>query len=150
MRLPLRRSSVRCATGRASLATSAGFVPVIALIRLGFGAGILARPDLTARLLGVDRVTARRTSWLASLVGIREVTLAVGTLDAVRRGPAAAVPWLLAQAMSDGGDAVAFLGAAARGHVRTSAAVGLAALSLSGMAAELAAAREVLATRRPS
>jgi hypothetical protein len=90
--------------------------------RLAIGAGLLARPELLARLLGVDSVTARRTAWLARMIGGREVALGVGTLSAGPGGRG----WLVAQMVADGTDAAA-LGLAARARVVHPALGGLLA-----------------------
>lgn len=93
-------------------------------LALGLGAGriaigglLAARTALLARLLGVDAVTARRTRWLTGMIAGRELALGLGTLDGVRRGGALG-PWLIAQALSDTGDAIAVGAAAGRGDVR--------------------------------
>ncbi|MCA0330131.1 MAG: hypothetical protein LCI03_09565 [Actinobacteria bacterium] len=98
-------------------------VPVLAAVRLGLAALCAVRP-------GESR-----------LVGARELALGLGTLDARRRG-APTSGWVAAMAVSDGGDALAFLGEAVRpdpegmaGGSR-SKALWLAAFGASGLVAE--------------
>jgi hypothetical protein len=127
-------------------------VRLLALGRVMAGAGMLARPELLPRLVGVDAATAARVAWLGRMLGAREVALGAGTLAALRRGPGGgpgggpgAASWLLGSALSDAVDAAAFGGAVARGHVRpvfgalvtataaASAGVGLAGWRRSGL-----------------
>jgi hypothetical protein len=89
-------------------------VRALAAVRVGIGAAMLARPELLPRTLGVDAGTAARVSWLVRMLGAREVALGAGTLAAARRGDAR--DWILAEAVSDAVDALAFAGAAERGH----------------------------------
>jgi hypothetical protein len=96
-------------------------VRLLALGRVMAGAGMLARPELLPRLVGVDAATAARVAWLGRMLGAREVALGAGTLAALRRGPGSgpgAASWLLGSALSDAVDAAAFGGAVAHGHVR--------------------------------
>lgn len=98
-------------------------VPVLAVVRLGLAALCATKPGETR------------------LVGARELALGLGTLDAHRRG-APTSGWVAAMAVSDGGDALAFLVEAARptadgmaGGSR-SKALWLAAFGASGLVAE--------------
>lgn len=152
MSLRTRRSSVRSSAGAgflmpSALTRSARLVPVLGLLRLGVGALLLARPDTAARALGVDRVTARRTAWLGSLVAVREVALGLGALQAGGHDPGRTAPWVAAQAVADAGDAVAFLSAAARGQVRASRAVTMAAIAIAAVACEAIIVRDLLRAR---
>jgi hypothetical protein len=92
-------------------------VRLLALGRICAGAGMLARPELLPRLVGVDAATAARVAWLGRMLGAREVALGAGTLVALRRGSGAGL-WLVGSALSDAVDAAAFGGAVARGHIR--------------------------------
>jgi hypothetical protein len=98
-------------------------VPVLAAVRLGLAVLLAARPGE------------------ARLVGARELALGLGTLDARRRG-APVSGWVAAMAVSDGGDAVAFLAEAARPDPQglaggsRSKALWLAAFGASGLVAE--------------
>lgn len=76
----------------------------LGLVRVGLGAALLARPEPLVRLAGVDRGTARRSGWLARMVGVREVAVGGGLALAGVRG-ADVRPWLLVAAACDGGDA---------------------------------------------
>ncbi len=109
-------------------------------VRVGLGAVLLARPALLATSVGVDSATASRVAWTGGMVGIRDAALGAGLMHAVRRGHDPR-PWLVAQAASDGVDAVAFGGAAARGHARPTKA------SLIALVAALGCVAEVLAVR---
>ena len=90
---------------------------LVAAGRVALGVGMIARPDLMPRLLGVDSGTAGRMGWLGRMFGAREVALGAGLLAAERAG-SSTDEWLLAGALSDGIDAVAFAEAARRGLVR--------------------------------
>ena len=98
-------------------------VPVLAAVRLGLAALCATRPGETR------------------LVGARELALGLGTLAAHRSGDRTS-GWVAAMAVSDGGDAVAFLAEAARptpggmaGGSRRKA-LWLAAFGASGLVAE--------------
>lgn len=106
--------------------------------RVVLGAAFLARPTAFPRLMGVDSATAGRVAWQGQMIGAREVGLGVGLLTSLRGNPA---PWLLAGALADAADAVAFSGGARRGDVRR---VGHAL----GAIAAATAAYGVLAARR--
>jgi len=123
-------------------------VPIIALLRLAAGVLLLVRPEIMARALGVDRVTARRTAWLGTLVAGRELGLGLGALEADRHDDGRAASWVAAQAVADAGDAVAFLSAAVRGQVRVPRAVAMAAISIATVACESIMVRDLLANRR--
>ena len=88
---------------------------LVAAGRVALGVGMVVRPDLLPKLLGVDSGTASRMSWLARMFGAREVALGAGLLAA---GAGREREWLLAGALSDGVDAVAFAAAARSGMVR--------------------------------
>jgi hypothetical protein len=88
----------------------------LGVARAGFGAAMLLAPALLPRLLGADRLTARRVGHLGRMVGVRELALGVGTLRATRTGDD--VPtWVAAQALSDAGDALSVLAGLRRRHV---------------------------------
>lgn len=98
-------------------------VPVLGVVRLGIAALCASRPGETR------------------LVGARELALGLGTLSAHRSG-APTSGWVAAMAVSDGGDALAFLAEAARptpdgmaGGSRRKA-LWLAAFGASGLVAE--------------
>lgn len=110
--------------------------------RIGAGAGMLVRPELLAKSVGVDSATAARISWVTRMVGARDVALGAGTLLAARRGRHLG-EWALAQAFSDAVDAVAFAGAVARGHARPLQGGAIVAVAASSAATGLAAWREL-------
>lgn len=111
MRLP--RSTTHAAGRRPGPAA-------LGILRCAFGLGMMLDPSRLARMLGTDRRTAADTGWLTRMVGAREIALGVGTLTDLRRGSDPA-PWLVAQALADGGDALALLAALRRGRVGTAA-----------------------------
>ncbi|HVF03413.1 MAG TPA: hypothetical protein VNA20_01095 [Frankiaceae bacterium] len=88
---------------------------LVAAGRVALGVGMVARPDLLPKLLGVDSGTASRMSWLGRMFGAREIALGAGLLVAGRDREG---EWLLGAALSDAVDAVAFAEAARRGVVR--------------------------------
>lgn len=109
---------------------------LVAAGRVALGLGIVARPELFPRLLGVDGVTAGRMRWLGRMFGAREVALGLGLLLAPR---AAEREWLLGGAISDGVDALAFAEAARRGGVRRPLAAAFAASAAAVTATEVVA-----------
>jgi hypothetical protein len=92
-------------------------VRLLTAIRVGVGVSMLARPALLPRLMGVDKGTAARVSWLPLMVGAREVALGAGTYAALASGGDARW-WLAGSAASDAVDAAAFGRAVRRGHVQ--------------------------------
>jgi hypothetical protein len=106
--------------------------------RVALGLGMLARPEVLPRLLGVDTGTARRMSWLGRMFGAREVALGAGLLLA-RRAPDGERDWLLGAALSDGADAVAFLAAARQGVVRAPVAGAFVLTALAATGTEVIA-----------
>ena len=90
---------------------------LLAAGRTAIGSVMLARPTLLTRSLGVDATTARRTAWLTQMLGARELALGLGAVAAGRGGAEAARLWVLAQAVSDTGDALALAVATGKGHV---------------------------------
>jgi hypothetical protein len=102
-------------------------------LRLGLATGLTALPSLLPRLLGVDRRTAGRTSWLVGMVAGREAAVGVATLAAVQTGrPDLGWP---PQVFADAGDAVALLRALRRGDVNRLVGVGLLLATVGGVAA---------------
>src|SRR5438094_817895 len=87
----------------------------LALLRLGLGAVMLARPLLVPRPLGVDRITASRVEWLVRMAGARDLALGAGTLAARRAGGQRT--WVLAAMASDVADALILGQAVRRGLV---------------------------------
>ncbi|MEN3358260.1 MAG: hypothetical protein V7637_2242 [Mycobacteriales bacterium] len=138
---PGRRRAARLGAGAASLA------------RVGVGLALLARPDGLPKAVGVDSVSARRMAWVVRLFAARDAALGAGAAHALLTGRPVR-PWLLAQAASDGADAVA-LGLAIRNRqVSAIRGTAVAAFALGGCAGVLAAASDADATpataeRRP-
>jgi hypothetical protein len=110
---------------------------------------LFARPESLPRSVGVDSVSARRMAWVVRLFAARDAALGAGAVHAVLAGRPAR-PWLLAQALSDGSDALA-LGLAVR-HRQVAAARGaaLVAFAVGGCAGVLAAARSADAADDPA
>src|SRR3954447_25408218 len=89
----------------------------LALGRVGFAAAFLAAPVPALRTLGADTATAQRVSWLTRMMAVRDGALAVGALAAGRRGGDPR-PWLVAGAVSDAVDALAFAEAIKQGRLK--------------------------------
>ena len=102
-------------------------------MRVGVGAGFLAAPVFSVRMLGVDTATASRLTFLARMAAARDGALGVGTVYSLlrRRSPA---PWLLAGAFCDACDA-AFIGLAAKQRKLDPVRAGLVVASAAGAAA---------------
>jgi peptide-methionine (R)-S-oxide reductase len=115
-------------------------LPALGVTRIVIGIGLLVSPVGLGRGLGIDAETSRRVAWMARVAGGREIALGIGTLQAWRRGDPAD-GWVIAQAVSDGVDAVAFTASAAKGHVGPLRGYGLAAFAASGAISEVLAAR---------
>jgi hypothetical protein len=107
--------------------------------RVGVGVALFVRPESLPRAVGVDSVSARRMAWAVRLFAARDAALGAGAVHAVLTGRPAR-PWLLAQALSDGSDALS-IGLAIR-HRQISAARGaaLVGFAVGGCAGILAAA----------
>jgi hypothetical protein len=112
--------------------------------RVAAGAWAFARPEGLARAFGVDRGTARRAAVLMRLFAAREAALGLGALYALGRGRDV-TPWVLAQALGDAGDAVAFAAATRARHVGL---VRGAAVTLAATGGVLSAAWAVRDLRR--
>lgn len=114
---------------------------LLALGRTGIGLGVLARPGLLARGLGVDSGTARRTEWLARMFAAREIALGAGTYLALRR-PTADRPanrvWLAASAVTDAADAAVLVTAIRAGQVAVPTALFGASTAVGSVVAHLA------------
>ena len=132
--------------GKSRSAGTVGGLPVrgvglaLGTLRCVIGAVMIADPPRLARLLGVDSLTARQTGWLTMMIGGREIALGVGSLRVLSRG-ASARSWYAAQAVTDGGDALALLTALRAGRVSTPIAAITAASAVGGAALNLAAMR---------
>ncbi|MDQ6648603.1 MAG: hypothetical protein M3Z02_00550 [Actinomycetota bacterium] len=111
-------------------------------LRTGLGAVMLGLPALLPRVLGLDRATATRTTWLVRMVGAREVAIGAGGLDAGRRG-ADLRPWLLAAAAADAGDALALVAALRQGRVARLTGLAVVASAAAGAVTEVIAARQL-------
>lgn len=135
----LTRPAVR-RRDRVATLTAAVTPSRLALGRTGAGAVMVVRPRLLAQVLGVDSASAARTAWLAQMLGAREVALGLGTLVALRSGPApSGRTWIAAGALCDAADVLAVGAAVARGRLSrpVGAAVVVSALgaALGGLAA---------------
>ena len=109
-------------------------VPVLGVVRLGIGAGLLVRPEGMAEALGVQNPGEPGVRWLARLIGAREIGIGVGTLLSAQSAPR---PWILAQGISDTSDAVAFSVLTAQGRIAPAKGWGLATFAASGAVSEV-------------
>jgi hypothetical protein len=82
----------------------------IGIGRIGLGGAFMASPEFSTRVLGLDAVTARRVSWLARMLAVRDIALGAGTIASSVTGRDASL-WLLGGAVSDAVDAAAITGA---------------------------------------
>lgn len=122
-----------------------GVAALASVVRLGFAAWFVARPDAVATTLGVTPSPTRRA--LTRVLTLRELLLGAGCLSAVaRRRPPA--PWLAAMAVADVVNGSLTLVATVRDVVPRRRGFGLAVFDLSGTAWELALARR-MHQRRP-
>lgn len=88
----------------------------IALARVGIGVVATAAPHAAARFqFGSAPATQAMT---VRMLGVRDLTLGVGALLAIRHGTAAARDWAHAGALVDAVDAAAFVRAGRRSSVR--------------------------------
>jgi hypothetical protein len=110
-------------------------------VRAALATAIMVAPVLSARLLGADRATAQRVSWLTRMTAVRDGALAVGGLAAVR-GPGSPTPWLIGAAASDAVDALVIAQALRQGRVH-----GLTATAVVPLAAVAAVSGAITATR---
>ncbi|MDT4919096.1 MAG: hypothetical protein QOH89_3796 [Pseudonocardiales bacterium] len=104
------------------------------------GVAAYARPDRLARFLGSDRGTASRAEVYVRLFAAREIALGLGTLNALRSG-ADVRPWVLAAAVGDAGDAVAFASAARARSVGAVRGLAVTAFATAGVAGAVLAVR---------
>lgn len=109
--------------------------------RLAIGAGFLAAPVLSTRVLGLDTATAKRITFLARMAAVRDITLGVGTLTA---GPDAG-RWLAAGAVCDLVDAVVIVAAVRKRTLRGALAAGIA---VGAVASAVVGLRAAAALRR--
>ena len=115
-------------------------------IRTGIGVVMVAQPSLLPRILGADRVTAERVSWLTRMVGIREIAIGSGTVAAPGRG------WILAGIASDIGDGLSVASAVRARHVNRVTGAGTVLAAAVGIAmgvAEVAARKPPLVASHP-
>lgn len=108
----------------------------IGAMRIGVGAGFLAGPVFSVRMLGVDTATASRLTFLARMAAARDGALGVGTVYSALRGQGAAA-WLLAGGFCDACDAL-FIGLSAGKRKLDPVRGGLVAASAAGAAATAA------------
>ena len=108
--------------------------------RFGVGAALVARPEVLPRLVGVDSVSAQRMSWVVRLFAVRDAALGAGAAHAVVTGRPVS-SWLVAQAVSDGTDAVAVGLAVRRRDVSAVRGAAVAAFAVGGCVGLLSAVR---------
>jgi hypothetical protein len=107
--------------------------------RLAIGCAAFARPVAAVRMLGVDTATATRAVWLTRMTAARDAALGAATIAGVA-GRREQTPWLLAGALADAGDAVAFTLAVRSGRLDRLRGYAAAASGGMGVAAGLGAA----------
>jgi peptide-methionine (R)-S-oxide reductase len=119
----------------------------LGVTRVALGVGMLSRPLLLPRLLGVDRVTAERMTWLVRMLGARDLALGVGAVS----GRVAPDPrsWIVAGACCDAADAVALAAAVHRGRIHPVLG-SAAAVSAAGAAVLAGSAVSAPVSARPS
>lgn len=83
--------------------------------RLAVGAAVLAAPEASVRILGLDTASAKRVRFLAQMAGARDLGLAAGTLTTAGHGRRT---WLLVGAAVDAADSIAIAAALRAGQVR--------------------------------
>jgi hypothetical protein len=104
--------------------------PILGAGRLLIGAGLIFAPGGLARGLGIDPQSAAASRWLTRIAGAREVAIGIGAIRAWHR-------WILAQAISDSADVVAFGAAAVSGKVSAKRGIGMAVFAASGAVSEI-------------
>jgi hypothetical protein len=110
--------------------------PILGAGRIVIGTGLIFAPDGLARGLGISPEAARQSRWLTRLAGAREIAIGVGAIRAWRRNEDPS-GWILAQAISDGTDVVAFTVAAISGKVSYRRGFGMALFAASGAVSEV-------------
>jgi hypothetical protein len=115
-------------------------IALVALGRTGAGITAFAQPESVARLTGADRGTASRAGVFVRLFAARELALGLGTLNAIRAGHDVR-PWVIASALGDAGDAVAFAIATRSRTVGAVRGLAIAASAVGGVAAAVIALR---------
>ena len=101
----------------------------IALGRVVIGVGVIVAPDRVARNWVGETGTGVQV--IGAALGARDVAVALGTLNALRRDEGVK-PWLAASAFCDAADAVATF--SRRNDVPKTGAVGVTALAAAGAA----------------
>ena len=129
-------------TGRITPRAARTVTVGVAVGRVTLAAAVLARPEILARALGVDTVTARRLDWITRMFAVRDGLLGAGAGHAVLAGQPVR-PWLWAQVAADGTDAAVVAVAAYRRRVSVPAGLVVAVAAAAGTAAGLSAARRV-------
>lgn len=109
----------------------------IGLARAGLGTAMALRPMLLPRLLGVAKDSAVSMDWTMRMVGAREIALGLGGLSTSRDRRRSR--WLLAQAISDCGDAVALSMALRERKVAALPTVAVVVFAIVGAVVEVAA-----------
>jgi hypothetical protein len=110
--------------------------------RVAVAAVALLAPTGLPRSLGADSGTARRSGWLVRMFAAREAALGAGGAWAARTG-ADLRPWLLAQALGDGADAIAIALATRQGHLGRWRGGALAVFAAAGAIADLGSAAAI-------
>ena len=110
--------------------------PILGTGRILIGAGLIFAPGGLARGLGIEPQSAAASRWLTRITGAREVAIGIGAVRAWHRDDDPS-GWILAQAISDSSDAVAFGAAAVSGKVSAKRGIGMAVFAASGAVSEI-------------
>ena len=138
----LARTSARsrASAGLAAALSRAATPRALSVGRMGAGTAMTLRPSLVQTALGVDPVSAGRTSWAVQMPGARDLALGVGAFVALRRGDdRSSRLWLVAGMFSDAVDAFAISRAIGKGTVKPVAGAGTVGIALSAVVVQAAA-----------
>ena len=110
--------------------------PILGAGRILIRAGLIFAPGGLARGLGFDPQSATASRWLIRIAGAREVGIGIGAIRAWHRqeDPSG---WILARAIYDSTDVVAFGAAAASGKVSAKRGLGMAVFAASGAVSKI-------------
>ncbi|WP_322761726.1 DUF4267 domain-containing protein [Frankia sp. Cr2] len=110
-------------------------VALLGVTRCAIGVGLLTHPAGFARIAGIDRVTAERTTWITQVAAVRDLALGAGLLTAFTRGePEQIQTWLWAGMLVDAADAALLVVAGARREVAPLPAAVVVAAAACGLA----------------
>ena len=133
----------RASAGLGSVLSRWATPTALSVARIGAGTAMTVQPARVQSALGVDPVSAGRTSWAVQMLGARDLALGVGSLVALRRGDTRGSRlWLAAGLFSDAVDAFAVSRAVGKGTVTRAAGVGTVSAALTAVAIQATALAE--------